>query len=138
MKMFFALIALCSVQAMASSTDLKKGDLTLTAAKAEIVSVKEICPSMPGRLTCMAYGSKVTLKVSLNGCADRLGGFSSKFEVIDGKGVLYFNAINIANEISLRARCIQQSFKLVEIFTPFEGEIELVNLEFTGTNSSVK
>ncbi len=136
MKALITLIAMiCMHSAMASEyTELQKGDMNLSQATAKITNVREICPSIPGRMRCMAIGSVVTVKVTLQGCLDNFGGYFSKFEHIDGKGVIYFGAINIFNKASMTARCVAQPFKLVELHVPFEGEIELVNMDFTGSS----
>jgi hypothetical protein len=135
MKAFITLLALFSVQAFAE-TELESGDLKLSAAHAQIISVSPICPRTPGGISCMAIGSTIKVKVFLNGCLDRLGGYSSKVELVDGKAVLYFSAINIATEASEKVRCIQQASKMVSIYTTYEGPVELVNLDFTGAKSN--
>lgn len=137
MKAVLTLIAMiCMHSAMASDvTVLQKGDMNLSQATGTITKVREICPAIPGRMRCMAYGSVVTVKIALNGCLDNLGGTFSKFEQIDGKGVLYFGAINIFNKASMTARCVAQPFKTVDLHVPFEGEIELVNMDFTGSSN---
>lgn len=134
MKTLITLIALvCAQPSFAQEgTKLVKGDLMLTAATAEIISVKEVCPRVPGQMSCMAIGSVITLKVSLDGCLDRLGGYSSKFEIVDGRVVLYFGGINISNKDSMKAFCLQAPTEIVKIYTTFEGNIELVNLDFNG------
>ena len=132
MKSLFTIIALfCMTSAFAaSSTNLVNGDKNLSQATGEIVSVKPFCPSIPGQMRCMAYGSNITIQVSLAGCVDRLGGYFTKFEVVDGKGTLYFSAINIANVKSETARCVSIPFETITVGVPFEGDIELVNLDF--------
>lgn len=135
MKTVLAFMALFTMQqAFAQNvTELRNGDIGLSKASGEIVSVREICPQVPGRFSCMAHGSVIEVKVNLNGCLDRLGGHYTKFEVIDGKGILYFGAINISTKASRTARCIQQAFEKVSVNVPFEGEIELVELDYTGS-----
>lgn len=137
MKALITLIAMiCMHSALATDiTELKKGDSHLSAATAKITKVREMCPSIPGRMRCMAIGSVVTVKVMLNGCLDNFGGYFSKFEHIDGKGVIYFGGINIFNKASMTARCVAQPFKLVELHVPFEGQIELVNMDYTGSSN---
>jgi hypothetical protein len=135
MKAVLVLITFLYVQAVSAGgfTPLDKKDLSLSQAKGKISNVQEMCPHIPGRMSCMAYGSTVTVKVTLGGCLDRLGGHFSKFEVIDGHGVLYFGAINIANTASRTARCVAAPFEIVKIGVPYEGEIELVNIDYIGT-----
>lgn len=138
MKALLTLVAmLCMHSAMASDfTELKKGDTHLSQATGKITKISPICPRpRPGQVTCMAYGSTITVKVALQGCLDNFGGYFSKFEVIDGKGVLYFGAINIFNKASMTARCVAQPFELVKVMVPYEGEIELVNMDFTGSSN---
>jgi len=131
--LFIAMSLLCLQTAFAQDvTELVNGDLGISQADASIVSVRDICPPNPGGMTCMAYGSIVEVKVALNGCMDTFGGYFSKFEVIDGKGVLNLSAINITNEKSQFTRCLTRPFKMIQISVPFEGEIELVKTEFTG------
>lgn len=134
MKTFITFLTLfCLQSAFAQDyTELNSRDLGLSKATGEITSIGPICPQIPGRLSCMAYGSKVVVKVGLNGCLDRLGGFFSKFESVDGKGVLYFSAINIATKESSTVRCFQQASQTVTIYVPYMGDIELVNLNYTG------
>lgn len=134
MKTLFAILSLISLQTAFAQdvTELVKGDLAISQAEASIVSVKDICPSNRGGMTCLAYGSIVQINVGLNGCLDTYGGHFSKFEVVDGKGIIYFSAINIENVASKTARCLVRPFKTVQLSIPFEGQIELVNTDFTG------
>lgn len=134
MKTIFILMLLCSMsQAFADGvTELQNGDLSLSQASAKITNVREICPANPGGIRCMAVGSVVTVKVTLNGCLDRFGGHFSKLEVIGGKGYLFFSSVNIFNKASMVTRCVQAPTKIVQIHVPFEGEIELVNMEYMG------
>lgn len=135
MKTLIVLLTFLIAQSVfANSTELKSGDLSLSQAEAEMVSAKEICPKVPGRMSCMAYGSVVTVKIKLNGCLDRLGGYFTNFEVIDGKGILSVGSINVFNKASMTARCVARPFKTVKVQVPFEGEIEVVNSEYTGMN----
>jgi hypothetical protein len=132
MKTLMTLIALVSMQhALASGvTTLQSGDVALYQAPASIVSVRDICKKVPGQVHCQIYGSVVTVNMNVSGCVDHVGGYFSRFEHIDGKGVLYFGSVEIANKYSKTARCVMAPNKQVEIMVPFEGEIELVNLDF--------
>lgn len=135
MKTFLVLLALVCMQQTAFAdgvTALKKDDLSISQADAKIVSVKKICPASPGGISCMAFGSRVIVKVTLNGCLDRFGGYFSRFETINGKGYLFFSAINIFNKASTVARCVRAPSQNVEIHVPYEGQIELVELEYMG------
>lgn len=135
MKFLIAFTALFSMSlAFADGvTSLKNGDLNLSQASSKITNVREICPANPGGIRCMAVGSVVTVKVTMNGCLDRFGGYFSKFEVIDNKGYLFLGTTNIFNKASMVARCVQAPFEIIQLHVPFEGEIELVNLEYMGT-----
>jgi hypothetical protein len=135
MKTFLTLLALVSFNAFAQeSTQLKDGDVSFSKAHAEIISVRLMCPKNPGGFSCMAIGSIIKVKVTLNGCLDTFGGYFSKFNVVNGKGVLSFGAINIANEDSMRVRCIAAPTKVVTITTSYQGKIQLESLEFRGNN----
>ena len=136
MKTLIIVLTFLFVQsAMANSTVLKNGDKSLSQAQAELVSANVICPQIPGRGSCAAYGSVVTVKIKLNGCLDRLGGYFTNFEVIDGKGILSVAAINIFNKASMTARCVAMPFKIVKIDVGYEGDIEVVNSDFMGMNA---
>lgn len=136
MKTLLTLIAFAcmSSAAYSQSTDLQKGDMNLSKADAKILSIREICPVNPGGFSCMAVGSVVTVEVKLNGCLDRMGGYFSKFDVVNRKGVLYFGAINIFNKASMTARCVKIPTKRIDIHVPFEGNIELEEMDYTGMN----
>ncbi len=136
MKTFLVLLAFICMQQTASAngvTPLKKDDLSISAASAKIVNVSKICPAYSGRPSCTAIGSRISIRVTLNGCLDRFGGYFSRFEEIDGKGYLFFSAINIFNKGSTVARCVAAPTETVTIMTPFEGEIELVKLDYMGS-----
>lgn len=135
MKALFTLVCLLGLSSAFAqyTTDLNSGDLSLSQASAEIVKTSLICPVTEGGIRCMAYGSNVSVKITMNGCVDRLGGYFSKFEEVNGKGVLHFGAINIFNKTSMLARCIKMPSEIVTVSVPFEGEIELVEMPFTGT-----
>jgi hypothetical protein len=83
------------------------------------------------------HGSELTVKLNLNGCLDPLGGYFSQFEVVAGHGVLFFGAINIFNSHSRYARCLRAPSESVNIQFPYEGEIELVYLDYTGAISQL-
>jgi hypothetical protein len=135
MKTILTILALICVQgAFAQNvTELGSDDLALSQAMGTIISNRSICPKIPGQISCMAIGSVLEIQVDLNGCLDHLGGHFEKFAVVDGKGILYFSAINVINEGSKTARCFTRPLEKITITTPFRGEIELVNLNFTGT-----
>ena len=126
-----ASLLVLSSAASAEMTRLNKGDRALGAAIGTIVDVAPICPSRPGQVSCMAYGSTVSVSVALGGCLDSLGGHFHSFRVKNGKGILSFAAIQVANEKSMVARCVRMPTAEVSITVPFEGHIEIENLPFT-------
>jgi hypothetical protein len=132
MKTIFTILALfCVHGAFAQNvTDLRTDDLALTAATGRIVSSRAICPKIPGQMSCMAMGSIVEVAVDLNGCLDHLGGHFEKVVVVNGKGMIYFSAVNVVNEGSKTARCFARPYEIVQISTPFSGPFELVNLDY--------
>ena len=135
MKTLILLISLIASQSIyAARVPIQKGDLNLSQAEGQIISVKEICPTVPGRATCMAIGSVVEVEIALQGCMDRLGGYFTHFEVVDGKGKLFLSAVNISNEVSRRVMCVKAPTEHITIQIPFEGEIELVNTKFNGSS----
>lgn len=135
MKAFFALVCLLSLNSAFAqfTTELTKGDLNISQAQAQILSVSPICPASPDGTRCMAYGSTVQVKITMDGCMDRLGGYFSKFEEVNGKGVLHFGAMNIFNKTSMVVRCVQIPSETISVDIPFEGEVDLVEMPFTGT-----
>lgn len=134
MKTFLASsLILASSLAAEDMTILKRGDRAVGAALGQIVDVAPICPARPGQMSCMAYGSVVTVRVALGGCLDSLGGHFHSFRVKNGKGILSFAAIQVANEASTRARCVSMPMAHVKLTVPFEGHIEIENLPFSAT-----
>lgn len=140
MKIIFALVCLLGLSSAFAqfSTPLNSGDLSLSQAHAEIEKIAKICPVTEDGMSCMAYGSVVSVKITLNGCVDRLGGYFSRFEEVNGKGVLHFGAINIFNKQSMLARCVKIPTQTVTLSVPFEGEIELVETPFFGTKPNLE
>jgi hypothetical protein len=138
MKTIFTLLALLSLQTVFAQdfTQIKTNEVNLSAAPARIVSVSPLCPHKTGQVSCMVVGSKVEVEVGLNSCVDGFGGYFSKFDYVDGKAILYFGAINLGNKQSSTVRCIQQATHIVSIYTPFEGEVELVNMDFAGNSNN--
>jgi hypothetical protein len=136
MKTLLTLIAFLTIHQVSANVAqdnsvIKTGDVGVSQATAKLISVKEFCPKVNGRTSCKAAASVVTLKVSLNGCLDRLGGYSTRFEMVDGKGVLYFAGVNIINRSSQNVRCITAPVKTITVQIPNERVVEVVNLDFT-------
>jgi hypothetical protein len=128
------LTALISLTAYAEGvTPISSGDISLSEASSRIISVTSTCPKSNQNMNCFTMGAMVSIQVTLGGCLDRLGGHFSSFEVVDGKGVLHFGAINIFNKASRTARCIVQNSEIVNIYVPFEGEIELKEMNYDGS-----
>lgn len=117
-------------------TPFGKGDVNFSMAQSDLVSIQELCPKVPGGINCQAFGSIAKIMVTMNGCLDKFGGHFSRFEVIDGKGYLFFAAVNIYNKESDNIRCLRSPTKLISISIPYEGEIELLPLIFKGTHDS--
>lgn len=132
MFLFLMFLAFTNVAFAQDITSFEKGDLHFSKAQSELISVNKICPTQPDRISCRAFGSIAKVRVTLNACLDRFGGHFSRFEVIDGKGVLFFGAINIFNQSSTTARCVRAPTEIISINVPFEGEIELAPLNFRG------
>ncbi len=136
MKKFLSLVVLVASHAAFADTftPIQNGDMSLSGARAEIVSIQPRCPKVPGQMSCMAYGSQVRIKVTLRGCVDRLGGFFSSFDEIDRKPVLSFGAVNVTNRASMAARCVQAPVQFVDVYVPYEGrDIVLKPLHFVGS-----
>lgn len=136
MKSILTLVfALCMNSAFAEGvTALANGDISIYEASSTLTSVQKICgAATPGGMTCMAYGSIATVKVTLSGCADRFAGHFSRFEVVNGKGYLFFGALSIYNKASNHIRCVQAPTQMVQVQIPFEGAVQLVPMEYTGT-----
>lgn len=139
MRTFLILMILICLQVAHAQevTAFEKGDLHFSEAKSELISVQEICPDQPDRITCRAFGSIAKVRVTLNACLDRFGGHFSRFEIVDGRGILYFGAINIFNQSSTTARCVRAPTELITLNLPFEGNVELVPLNFKGMTLTV-
>lgn len=129
MKAFLAIAALVFMQLANAehTTQLREGDLGLYDVTARVVSVKEACPA-DSHVRCVRGGSEVTLEIPLQGCLDRLGGYSTHFSFKDGTPTLDFSGVAIATEASTTARCIKAPSTQVRIQIPFTGNVELVNM----------
>lgn len=103
-----------------SMTDLQAGDLALRPVDSvQVLGAGLICPPNPNGMSCMAVGSKVTLKVFVGGCMDRLGPVASHFEVrANGKVDLYVKVLTVQNEMSMRAMCLQVPTAEIVLSTP--------------------
>jgi hypothetical protein len=133
MKALLTFLMVFSFQAFADVQDgssLKGSDKGVSLARGEIVSISDFCPRVAG-FTCQVNSSVVKVKVTLNGCLDRLAGFTYKFEMVGGRGYLYFSAINVINRGSETARCVAAPTKTVLVNIPRERDVELVNMEFS-------
>ena len=136
MRILLALFVLIGFQLNANAqeiTPVGRGDVNFSMASSDLVSVQQICPKIPGRISCQAIGSVIRVMVTMNGCLDKFGGYFSRFEVINGKGYLFFSAVNIYNKDSDSIRCLRAPIKLVSISVPYEGPVELLPLDFKGT-----
>lgn len=144
MKTLLSLLALlAAAQVHANTTFIKEGDLSLSPASSKIISVKPICPTTPNGVSCMAYGSRVKILVTMNGCLDKFGGHVFKLQephrLNPSEGAtLNFTAFNISNEASLAALCVEAPTKIVEIFVPYEGRIDLLPMDYKTKKSEIE
>lgn len=121
MKILFSLLTAFLIQnSYAQTTTLKQGDLGLSGIPGTLISVE---------------GKIAKIKVTMTGCMDRLGGYFSKYEVVDGIDTLYFSAINIFNVASTYSRCSKMPSKVISIDLPQEGDVRLVNFDYSGVTS---
>jgi hypothetical protein len=102
----------------APSSALKVGDTGAYAiTTGKIVDIKEICPHVPGELSCEAIGSTATLNLTLNGCADTLGNVSHQVKMLgNGKAEIIVSAVGISNEVSMRARCAAMPTAIANLY----------------------
>lgn len=114
-------------------TPFERGDGALSEAHGRIIQIRPACPKTPGRPSCMAIGSVVTIEITLKGCLDRLGGYFTSLSTIGPRNILNLAAINIHNEGSTRAYCVKLPTEIVEVHVPLNGRIELMNSEFIGS-----
>lgn len=135
MKSVLVLVAFFFVYSAQATevTKLQKGDLGFYPTNAKIISSSELCPRVPGRVSCQAIGSIVKIKVPLQGCLDRVGGYYAHFEAAAGRGYIFFGAVGISNEASRRVRCVAAPTETITVTIPFEGKVELVNMDFSTT-----
>lgn len=111
---------------------LDQGDKSLGRAHVEIVDQSPICPRTPGMVSCLAFGSRVQLKITLNGCVDRLGPVFHHLAVQKHKAILYVGAVNIHNEASEVTKCIAAPTEFKTITVPYEGRMIIKNMAFEG------
>jgi hypothetical protein len=78
--------------------------------------------------------SEIEIEITLPGCLDRMAGYSYSFKEINGKGILFFSALSISNKASLTTRCFVANQKFVKVLVPFDGDIELKQLNFFTTH----
>ncbi|MBP9680086.1 MAG: hypothetical protein KBD76_01675 [Bacteriovorax sp.] len=109
----------------ADFTSIKNGDQSIVSTKAKILSVNHHSDNL-------VPGTKVEIQVTFSGCLDRLAGYNYFFKEVDGKGIIFFNALSLANKASISTSCFVANHKKISIFVPFEGDIELKTLNFVG------
>ena len=102
-------------------------------AGVEVLSVKQVCPMGRGRVSCKAVGSFVNLKVTLLGCADRMGQVLHSLTYdYQGKPVLNVAAVNIRTKRSERVRCLRAKTETKQIFVgvdlPRDLEVRQMNV----------
>lgn len=128
-KALFALMALVSMaQVFAKDTaTLKKGDLGLYHVTASVESVEEACPA-DSHLRCVVGGQKVTLKVPLKGCLDRLSGYFTTFSHDGDKTTINFSGVAVATEASTTARCYAAPIEKVVVMVAGYNKVQVKNL----------
>lgn len=108
------------------------GDKALGRAHVEIIDQSPLCKRAPGLVACMAYGSKIQLKITLNGCLDRLGPVFHHVEVKKHKAILYVAAVNIHTAESEVTKCVAAPTEFKTITIPYEGRLEVRNMAVEG------
>ena len=108
------------------------GDKALGRGHVQVIDQSPICPRTPGLIGCMAYGSKLQLKITLNGCLDRLGPVFHHIEIKKHKAIVFVAAVNIHTEESETTQCITAPTEFKTITVPFEGRIEIRNMAVEG------
>lgn len=124
LSLTFLFMALSFAQA-ADSTSIKSGDQSIVSTKAKILSFSQNSENL-------VPGTNVEIQVTFSGCLDRLAGYNYSFKEIDGKGIIFFNALSLSNKASVLTSCFVANHKRITIFVPFEGDIELKTLNFVG------
>ncbi len=113
--------------------DLEEGDTILTDARVELAFVEEMCPSSPTGPTCMAVGAYTTLRITLNGCLDRLGPFYYKVIIDQNYNTkLIVGAVNITNKKSFAMLCLPGSRTIIKkVFVGTSGPVTLEQIKMT-------
>jgi hypothetical protein len=111
---------------------IEGGDKALDRAHVEMIDQSAVCPRGAGLVSCMAYGSKIQLKITLNGCLDRLGPVFHHVEVKKHKAILYVAAVNIHTQESEVTRCVAAPTEFRTITIPYEGRLEVRNMAVNG------
>lgn len=128
-KLFMTLPLLIASQTFAG-THLREGDVQVDfISHGEITAIENVYPDCPPNALCLPAG-KITVRVPLNGCADTLGpvSYDVSYNEASEKYDLRVAAINIANEMSMRIRCIKIPEADITVYTkPFlsADDIEL-------------
>lgn len=93
-----------------------------------ITKISPLCPKpAPGQVTCMAYGSKVTISATL-GCVDKLLFHEVKTFPTRKGMVIQSVAVAYADPMSLRALCFRENTVKKVISVPeIDGNITIVN-----------
>lgn len=96
----------------------------------EIVSAELICPITSGGIRCMAYGSKIKIKSTLNGCLDKVAFFESQTRIKDGIVNIYVTGVGKYNPKNDVVRCVKipEDFRTIYIGSENYKEINIINL----------
>ena len=128
---FWYLVTTNNLQAF-NTIEIDGGDEALGRAQVELIDQSPLCDRSSGLVACMAYGSKVQIKITLNGCLDRLGPIFHQVEIKKHKAILYVGAVNIHNIESTVTRCMTPPVEYKTIIIPHEGLLEVRNMAFQG------
>jgi hypothetical protein len=132
MKKLMILIAMLVLASSAFASTWAPGIKTYYQPKFEVVAVEPLCPStIPGGAVCMAIGSRIKVKATLNGCLDKLRFFESQNRTLRGATELHIMAIAHDDPKNATVRCVKAPEVFKDIILPnhIYGEINLINME---------
>lgn len=90
---------------------------TYYSPKYEIISVKPICPTTTGGIRCMAIGTIVKIKSTLNGCLDRVDFFNSQVLSNKGEAKIFITSVAKNDKKNAVVRCIKlpEDYKTISL-----------------------
>ena len=124
MKALIATIALAQASMAFASEGFKlpKDAGALVPLQGEIVSIRPICPSNPSGVSCLAVGSRITIKFVLPGCLDVLAPVQSMAAEIDDQTHIFISAQAVTRKASLSAFCIRANEQTATVYSSDESE----------------